>query len=88
MGLDIPLEKLFSFQYRAEFDNGLIENELDHVFIGYTNDDPVPNPEEVGDFRWLSTAELEAEIAANPENFTAWFKILVPRVKDELLQRA
>ena len=85
MGLDTPLEHVFSFQYMAEFDNGLIENELDHVFIGYTDVDPVPNPEEVADFRWVSTEDLENEIAQNPDGFTAWFKILVPRVKEQLL---
>lgn len=84
MGLDLSLKKIFSFQYKAKFDNGLTEHELDHVYIGTTDHDPLPNPEEVGAFRWLSTAELEAEIKANPEQFTAWFKILVPRVIDYL----
>jgi isopentenyl-diphosphate delta-isomerase len=87
MGLDLPLEFIFSFQYRAEFDNGLIENELDHVFIGRTDDNPVPNPDEVADFRWVTIEALEAEIANHPENFTAWFKLLVPRVKEQLLQK-
>ena len=84
MGLDLPLEKIFSFQYRAEFDNGLIENELDHVFIGFSDQDPLPNPEEVATFRWISTKELEREIVENPDNFTAWFKLLVPRVKEQV----
>jgi isopentenyl-diphosphate delta-isomerase len=87
MGLDLTLEPAFSFQYRAEFDNGLIEHELDHVFIGYTENDPLPNPEEVADFRWLRPDLLEAEIANNPENFTAWFKLLVPKIKDHILQK-
>lgn len=84
MGLDLPLEPIFSFQYKAEFDNGLIENELDHVFIGYTDEVPMPNPEEVSEYRWISTENLEAEIAQNPDNFTAWFKLLVPRITERL----
>ena len=84
MGLDLPLEPVFSFQYKAEFDNGLIENELDHVFIGYTDDDPSPNPDEVAEFRWVSTEKLASEIGRNPGQFTAWFKLLFPRFKEEL----
>jgi isopentenyl-diphosphate delta-isomerase len=42
-------EELFHFIYKAPFDNGLTEHELDHVMIGYYNDEPVINPEvEVG----------------------------------------
>ena len=87
MGLDLSLDKMFSFIYRAEFDNDLIEHELDHVYVGHTNHDPILNPDEVANFKWVSTENLEAEIAANPEHFTAWFKILVPRVKEELLEK-
>jgi len=87
MGLELALEKIFSFIYRAEFDNGLIEHELDHVFIGHSDQNPVLNPDEVANFRWLSSKDLEAEIAANPDNFTPWFKILVPRVKEQLSEK-
>ena len=81
MGLELSLEKLFSFQYKAEFNNGLIENELDHVFVGYTQESPNLNPEEVSEYRWMTTFELEKEIQEQPENFTVWFKILFPRMK-------
>jgi isopentenyl-diphosphate delta-isomerase len=32
MGFDTELEEIFQFQYIAKFDNGLTENEYDHVF--------------------------------------------------------
>jgi len=35
MGFSVPLEELFSFIYKASFDNGLTEHELDHVLLGY-----------------------------------------------------
>ena len=81
MGLKVSLEKLFSFHYKAEFENGLIENELDHVFIGHTEEAPIINPEEVSEYRWMTTFELEKEIEERPECFTVWFKILFPRMK-------
>src|SRR5688572_18081340 len=37
MGIDIQSEFAYKFEYRAAFDNGLIEHELDHVYIGLFN---------------------------------------------------
>ena len=82
MGLDLPLEPVFSFQYKAEFDNGLIEHELDHVFIGYSDEIPTPDPDEVGEYRWLTSAQIANEIEHNPNQFTAWFKILFPKIRE------
>src|SRR6476659_3208910 len=36
MGLDTELKPIFSFIYKVNFDNGLIENELDYVLVGQT----------------------------------------------------
>ena len=47
MGFDCDLEEIFEFIYRAEFSNGLIEHEYDHVLIGHYNELPNINPEEV-----------------------------------------
>ncbi len=47
MGMTCRLREIFSFVYRAELENELIEHEFDHVFIGVTNDLPTINPEEV-----------------------------------------
>jgi isopentenyl-diphosphate delta-isomerase len=45
MGLEIALKSLGSFHYIAHFDNGLTENEVDHVLVGYWNQEPImPNP--------------------------------------------
>src|SRR5258708_39555709 len=35
LGFDVPLEKIFDFVYRSDFDNGLTEHEFDHVFVGH-----------------------------------------------------
>jgi isopentenyl-diphosphate delta-isomerase len=75
MGLSCALDFAFTFVYRAPLGNGLTEHELDHVFVGTAGADPVPNRDEVGDWRWLSLADLEKELAASPDSFTAWFPI-------------
>lgn len=82
MGMSCEIEKAFDFIYRAEFENGLIEHELDHVFIGSTDELPTINPEEVESWRYVSKESLIADIANNPDNYTVWFKICLPRVID------
>ena len=34
LGVRMPVEELYSFVYRAQFENGLTEYEYDHVFLG------------------------------------------------------
>ena len=76
MGFDCELTELFSFIYKAPFDNGLTEHELDHVMIGTYNDDPVINTDEVEAFRWMPIEEVKDDIALHPERYTVWFKII------------
>lgn len=74
MGFDCPLEMAFKFHYRAEFENGLIENEIDHVYIGTYEGTFKCNPEEVANFRWVSVADIEQDALQHPENYTVWFR--------------
>ncbi|MBO6211761.1 isopentenyl-diphosphate Delta-isomerase [Algoriella sp.] len=76
MGFDCDLEFKFSFIYKAHLDNNLTEHELDHVFIGTYNDEPKLNPEEVMAYRWVDLMDLKKDIEKNPQNYTAWFKII------------
>lgn len=80
MGISTSLKHLFSFIYRAEFENGLIEHELDHVFIGYFNTQPLPNPMEVSDWKYATLNEIKDEIEQAPESYTYWFKLIYERV--------
>jgi len=80
MGLTTSLQPLFSFIYKTEFDNGLIEHELDHVLIGSVNANPLPNPNEVSDWRYASFEEITKEIESNPNEYTFWFKEIYKRV--------
>ena len=79
MGMEADLEELFSFIYKAPFDNGLTEHELDHVLLGYSDSDPNINPDEVAAFRWAQLETIAAEMQADPDQFTAWFKIIFDR---------
>ena len=76
MGFKTELKELFSFVYKAPFDNGLTEHELDHVMIGYYNDEPMINTEEVEDWKWMKIEDIKSDMLLNPEVYTVWFKII------------
>jgi isopentenyl-diphosphate delta-isomerase len=76
MGCKAELKELFHFIYKAPFDNGLTEHELDHVMIGYYNEDPVVNPDEVEDWKWMGIDAVKENMVLFPELYTVWFKII------------
>lgn len=76
MGFEVPLKELFHFIYKAPFDNGLTEHELDHVMIGYYNEEPNINPEEVESWKWMGIEDIRKDMTENPETYTVWFKII------------
>jgi isopentenyl-diphosphate delta-isomerase len=80
MGLDCELTELFQFSYRHEFENGLIENEYDHVFMGISDKLPLPNPSEVAGFRYMDTDLLLFELFEQADKYTAWFKICLEQL--------
>ncbi len=75
MGFDCKLKKLFCFIYNTRFQNGLIENEHDCVFVGKFDEKPNPNPKEVSDYKWTSIDELKDDFNKNPKKYTSWLKI-------------
>lgn len=79
MGITVPLKELFTFIYKATFDNGLTEHELDHVMVGYGEQDPMVNPDEVAAFKWMSLEAIEKDLIENPKNYTVWFAIIFDR---------
>jgi isopentenyl-diphosphate delta-isomerase len=76
MGFDTEIKELFHFIYKAPFDNGLTEHELDHVMIGYYNGIPEINREEVEDWKWMKIEDIKSDMLLNPNTYTVWFKII------------
>ena len=73
MGMQTELSVLTHFIYKADFDNGLTEHELDYVVKGITNENPTINPDEVNAFRWISISDLNKWVTTSPTDFTVWF---------------
>ena len=84
MGMECPIKQLFSFIYCQPLDNELTEHELDHVFIGVSDDVPVPNVDEVMAYRYVDMPSLNADMQANPSAYTVWFRLIAERVQQEL----
>lgn len=76
MGFSVPLKELFSFIYKAPFDNGLTEHEYDHVLVGYSNNAPEINPDEVASWKWMSIESIKEDMKKQPAVYTEWFKII------------
>lgn len=74
LGFDCDLTEIFSFIYKVKFDNGLWENEFDHVLTGRYEGPVRPNPEEVSEVMWVSPESLKKGIKENPGKYTYWLR--------------
>ena len=84
MGFDTQLEERFSFIYNSEVENGLIENEFDHVFFGIHDGDFKLNKEEVEDCTFASLGNVSKDADQHPERFSIWFRIILEKFKEHL----
>ena len=58
MGFSTPLKETISFIYKAPFDNGLTEHELDHILVGNYEGEPSINEDEVASWKSVSYTHL------------------------------
>lgn len=79
MGLKAKLTYLLKFTYKSAYSNRLTEHEIDHIFIGRSDERPVINPEEVSDFKYMSVPEIRRDIRLSPDKYTSWFRIICER---------
>jgi isopentenyl-diphosphate delta-isomerase type 1 len=90
----IKLTPMGSFIYRAELDHGLIEHELDHVFVGEYEPDlyqdlyqnlyqgseiPRFNPDEIAQMEWIPLNFLQQELN-QPKPFSRKYAPWLPQV--------
>ena len=80
IGIETKLKEAFSFIYRADLDNNLIEYEYDHVFFGIYDEAPILNYDEVIDYKWISLDDLVEDIKFNSDKYTYWLKDSIEKV--------
>ncbi|MFM2223827.1 MAG: hypothetical protein RJA07_29 [Bacteroidota bacterium] len=82
LGMEIiDMKKIFTFQYKAELENDLIEHELDYVLWAKSDALVKLNTDEASDFIFLSKEEIKNKLAESPEQFTVWFKLIFPKIE-------
>ncbi len=82
LGFITPVEKIFSFVYHAEVENGLTEHEYDHVFTGEYEGEINPDKKEIADYTYEEMQHIRHRIQYQPEKFTSWFKIAFPKIEN------
>jgi len=60
------------FRYRAVDASGIVEHEVCPVYIARTDGEPVLNPLEVVDARWVDPADLGSSLESTPWAFSPW----------------
>ncbi len=81
MGIQCTLQFVFKFTYKAFLDNGIIENELDYVYMGISNDIPKPNNQEVKNWCYMDLQILEKKLCSQQQQFSNWLHICFDNVK-------
>jgi len=75
------------YRYRFADKNGIVENEICPIFIGYTNDNPTPIEGEVEEWKWISWKAFLKEIENNPDVYSPWSReeaVILQRTNPEL----
>ena len=87
MGIQAILTPCGIFQYTATFNNGLTENEIDHVFLGWFDGTPfTTNLSEISEWMWISHDELQKNILLTPDRYTPWLRPALEKLLPQLLR--
>jgi isopentenyl-diphosphate Delta-isomerase len=87
LGFECPLHYLYKFKYHAPYGDAGAEREFCWVYYGRYGGRIDVNVSEIADWRFVDTASLEAELEAQPEHFTPWFKLEWAHIRDNFLDR-
>lgn len=74
LGISAELKKVFTFVYHERC-GGYAEWENCALLVGYSDDSPIRNPDEVSDVSHVYLDVLRKGIDKNPEKYTPWFRI-------------
>ncbi|MDR0866021.1 MAG: NUDIX domain-containing protein [Candidatus Symbiothrix sp.] len=76
MGISCALEYLFEFQYKSRCGK-LTENEQDYVFIGYSDQTPCVNTDEVCDYKCANLEHIIQHKSRYPHEYTPWLHAIL-----------
>lgn len=76
VGISCAIDYSFRFEYFAQCGE-LIENEIDFVFTGFSDAQPVLNTDEAADYSYTTLEALSENVGSNPGAYTEWLKIIM-----------
>ncbi len=65
------IEEVAPYRYQYVRD-GVMENEICPILVGFSNHTPQPNPDEVEAIAWVDWNEFLKDIAASPGKYSDW----------------
>jgi len=74
-------EIISDFRYKVELD-GIVENEICPILIGFTNQEPIVNKDEVESIKWIPWEDFVKETESNPNNYSPWCVLEVNLLKE------
>jgi len=80
LGLKNELEFVYKFKYHAKYKDIGAEREICYVYIGYNNDLPTINKNEISEYKYINKNDLFKDISENPETFTPWFLMEIKNI--------
>jgi isopentenyl-diphosphate Delta-isomerase len=72
------------YKYTTPPYNGIIENEFCPVHVAFTNEEPMPNQEEVEAYRWMTWEEYGLFLADQADEMSYWAKDQYPLIVDKI----
>lgn len=79
-GITAELDFQYKFIYKARYNKNLSEHELDSVFLGVSDDKPMPDKNEISDYKYLSLEAIKKDILRRPKLYTPWFKLIMKKI--------
>jgi len=70
---DAQLRRGVSYRYAFSRD-GIMENEICPIFIGYSESMPHPDPDEVDSISWISWPDFLSAIERDVDDYSPWCK--------------
>ena len=74
MQIHSSLKWIFNYRYSVLFENSLKENELVYAYLGFSNENPVPDPKEINDWKWIDIDSLKEDMISFANKYSFWFK--------------
>ena len=71
-GTEIPMKKLFAFNYFAKYKDNLCENEYCIFMIGRYDEEPAPSLEVAYGYKWMPLDKLLKDIKIHSQEYTPW----------------